>query len=223
MKFFNNFIVGNSADVIRQMSYLYFPKGAKIADLTYGQGVFAKGVDRELYEYHSSDLHKGGENGDCFYDFCDLPYADNSFDVVFFDPPWGCHVFYSHAQDFERAYENRYGGNGEWGGTNHDLKPAQVWQMYEGGLREAARIVKDDGIIVCKCQDGMVGNKQVRYEIRVWHYAVNDLGLRDTAKYVLYYPGHRPIVAKKQKNPRNCVSAFWVFRKSPVKQKRKAK
>ena len=190
------------------------------------------GIDRDKYVYDSSDLYKGGENGDRFYDFRKLPYADASYSVALLDVPWGCHKFYTHAQEYDRAYEGRYGnvdrddkhdGNvGRWGGDEHKLTPAYVWSLYTGGMRECVRILEESGILVVKCQDKMVGQKQRRYEIEVWHYAVDELGLTDVAKYLLYYPGHRPR-NKTQINPRNCVSCFWVFRKGGLGRKHKAR
>ncbi|MDZ4262247.1 MAG: site-specific DNA-methyltransferase, partial [Pseudomonadota bacterium] len=68
------FLSGN-ADVFPQILDLHVPDGAKIADVTYGTGVFWKKVDLTRYELTPSDI---GTGVDCRT----LPYEDGTFDAI---------------------------------------------------------------------------------------------------------------------------------------------
>ncbi len=67
--------VGTNADVFPSILGLHVPLGAKIADVTYGKGVFWKKVRADDYELHASDIATG-------IDCRNLPYDSESFDVV---------------------------------------------------------------------------------------------------------------------------------------------
>ena len=63
------------------MLSLHVPKGSKVADLTYGKGVFRHKVRTEKYDFPPSNIT---DSIDCR----DLPYEDESFDCIVFDPPY---------------------------------------------------------------------------------------------------------------------------------------
>ena len=67
--------VGGNADVFPQILALHIPKGARIADVTYGNGVFWRGVETSEYELVTSDIANG-------VDCRALPYEAASFDAV---------------------------------------------------------------------------------------------------------------------------------------------
>ena len=72
---------GGNAEVFPLILDLHVPDGAKIADVTWGKGVFWRDVDVAKYELHPTDIAGG-------VDCRDLPYADDSFDCVVLDPPY---------------------------------------------------------------------------------------------------------------------------------------
>lgn len=72
---------GGNADIFPQILELHVPDGAKIADVTYGTGVFWKNVDLSRYELIPSDVATG-------VDCRALPYATESLDAVVLDPPY---------------------------------------------------------------------------------------------------------------------------------------
>jgi hypothetical protein len=72
--------VGGNADIFPQILELHVTDGARIADVTYGTGVFWKNVDLSRYEPIPSDLATG-------VDCRALPYAPESLDAVVLDPP----------------------------------------------------------------------------------------------------------------------------------------
>jgi hypothetical protein len=51
--------VGGNAEVFSKILRLHVPKGAKIADITWGRGVFWKHVPPGDYDVHASDLKTG--------------------------------------------------------------------------------------------------------------------------------------------------------------------
>jgi len=73
--------VGTNDEVFPQVVRLYVPPRAKVADVTYGKGIFWKGIDVKQFEFHPTDLNRG-------VDSRALPYQAGSLDVVVFDPPY---------------------------------------------------------------------------------------------------------------------------------------
>ena len=73
--------VGQNARVFADILRLHVPRGSKVADVTYGKGVFWKEVDPTLYTLLASDLKTG-------VDCRKLPYEDASIDSVVLDPPY---------------------------------------------------------------------------------------------------------------------------------------
>ncbi len=73
--------VGTNDEVFPQVVKLYVPPRAKVADVTYGKGIFWKGIDVRQFELHPTDLNQG-------VDSRALPYEAGSLDVVVFDPPY---------------------------------------------------------------------------------------------------------------------------------------
>ena len=72
---------GGNEDLFPRILRLHVPIGARIADVTFGKGVFWKRVDLADYEVYPSDLKTG-------VDCTDLPYPDSSLDAVVLDPPY---------------------------------------------------------------------------------------------------------------------------------------
>jgi hypothetical protein len=76
-------VTGNNADLIAEVAKLYAQGDPKIADLTYGKGVFW----RQCPELNvtCSDLITVPDRP---YDFRDTPYRDATFDIAVLDPPY---------------------------------------------------------------------------------------------------------------------------------------
>src|ERR1700682_404350 len=72
---------GTNDEVLPEVLSLYVPPGSKIADVTFGQGVFWKKDEKNAYKVHPSDIKNG-------IDCRALPYDAASFDCVVFDPPY---------------------------------------------------------------------------------------------------------------------------------------
>jgi hypothetical protein len=146
----------NNADVFPYILELHVPDGARIADVTYGNGVFWRNVDTEKYDFHPSDIASG-------IDCRSLPYEDCSLDVLVLDPPY--------MEGFFRRQNDHKAGGGTHSAfrsyySNGDEMPvgpkwhAAVTDLYFKAGDEAFRVLKKDGVLIVKCQDEVSANRQ---------------------------------------------------------------
>ena len=205
--------VGTNADVFPHVLQLHVKEGAKIADVTYGKGVFWRKVNTTSYDLHISDLATGV---DCRV----LPYENGSLDVVVFDPPYmegffraggttkagaGTHTafrdHYSHGNEKPRQ------GGGKW--------HAAVVDLYVEGGREAWRVLKDKGIFIVKCQDEVSANRQNLTHVEIIN-AYLTVGFSCKDLFVVVRP-NRPGMSRviEQIHARKNHSYFLVFIKVP--------
>lgn len=201
-------------ELFPQVLSLYVPKNSVIADITYGNGVFWKRVNRDDYVVRATDIKTG-------IDCRKLPYEDSSMDCVVFDPPYmhtpGGTAHQNH-QNFELYYHNN-------GTENPTVKYHEaVLDLYYKGAGEAYRVLKPNGVLIVKCQDEVCANKQrlthveIVNELQSKGYFVEDL-------FVLVRM-NRPGVSRilKQNHARKNHSYFLVFRKAkPIKSRTQKK
>jgi hypothetical protein len=78
-------IQGTNADLIAAVARLYLKKGDRVADITFGKGVFWQRINLSDYRFRKSDrITCPGTS----HDFRRLPYPDGYFDAVVFGPPY---------------------------------------------------------------------------------------------------------------------------------------
>lgn len=134
-------VEGTNADLFPHALALYVQPGARIADVTYGRGVFWRNIDASQYDLVPSDLQSG-------IDFRRLPYGPASFDAVVFDPPYmngGKNV----KESIDKCYKND-------GNMCHE----NVVALYLSGILEARRVLCKNGILFVKCQPAVADHKQ---------------------------------------------------------------
>ena len=201
--------VGTNADVFPDVLRLHVKPGAKIADVTYGKGVFWRKVDTAGYDLHTSDIATG-------VDCRALPYDSGSLDAVVFDPPYmegffrngqttkagaGTHAafrdHYSHGHEAPRQ------GGGKW--------HAAVVDLYVDGGREAWRVLKDKGVLIVKCQDEVSANRQNLTHVEIIN-AYLQIGFFCKDLFVVVRP-NRPGMSRviEQVHARKNHSYFLVF------------
>jgi hypothetical protein len=73
--------LGTNADVFERIVQLHVPRGARVADVTFGQGVFWRNIPPKNYKLVPSDIQSG-------VDCRSLPYPDGSFNCAVLDPPY---------------------------------------------------------------------------------------------------------------------------------------
>lgn len=117
---------GSNSGLIKNVVELYFKPGDKIADVTWGKGVFWKDIDLAHFNVLGSDIKTGT-------DFRNLPYKNDSFNHSVIDPPYAR----TNLKGMVDCYNTtRY--------TSHK----EILQLYEDGLRELVRITKEGGFIL---------------------------------------------------------------------------
>ena len=130
-------------EVLPHILSLYVPKGSRIADVTYGRGVFWKRVPKGAYHVMCTDLQSGT---DCR----SLPYGDGTIDCVVFDPPY-MHTPGGTAHARHQNYEAYYRNN-EANGTSKKYHEA-VLDLYFTAAVEARRVLRKEGKYIVKCAD----------------------------------------------------------------------
>jgi DNA modification methylase len=140
---------GDNSEVFPSVLRLHVPRGAKVADVTYGKGVFWKNIPTDEYELLATDIKNG-------IDCRELPYADGEIDCVVLDPPY-MEGLYRQDESIagngtHSAFRDHY-SNGDrpqkLGNKWHDA----VLEFYIKAAIEAKRVLKKKGILIVKCQD----------------------------------------------------------------------
>lgn len=205
--------VGNNADVFPTVLHLHVPEGSKVADVTYGKGVFWRKIDIDKYDLHPSDIADG-------IDCRDLPYENASFDCLVFDPPYMEGFFRSNDSikagagthnAFREHYSNGHEAPRHGGAKWH----AAVVDLYVEGGREAYRVLRDRGVFIVKCQDEVSANRQNLTHVEVINaYAETGFFCKDL--FVVVRP-NKPGMSRllKQVHARKNHSYFLVFVKIP--------
>lgn len=180
--------IGGNSGLIKKVVGLYFNQGDKIADVTYGKGVFWKEVDKTKYQIIGSDIKTG-------IDFRKLPYENKSFNHSVIDPPY--------------ARITNLKGMVDCYNTTRHTTHEDIIQLYQEGLKELKRITRPKGYILCKCQDEIYGGKQQWSHIEIYEIAI-ELGLYAKDLFVLKNT-RRPRPIYKQQHARKNHSYLWVF------------
>ncbi len=205
--------VGTNADIFPKVLDLHVQEGARIADVTYGKGVFWRKIQTEKYDFHPSDISDG-------VDCRDLPYEDESFDCVVFDPPYmegffrtggttkaGAGTHQAFRQHYSHGHEAPTTGGGKW--------HAAVVDLYVAGGKEAHRVLREKGVFVVKCQDEVSANKNNLTHVEIIN-AYADAGFVCKDLFIVVRP-NRPGMSRmlKQIHARKNHSYFLVFIKIP--------
>jgi hypothetical protein len=195
--------VGTNEEVFPDILSLYVPAGSRVADVTYGRGVFWNRVDMDHYDLATSDLGTG-------IDCRDLPYADGDFDAVVFDPPY-MHTPGGTAHNGHQNFEQYYANNND--SPSEKKYHEAVLDLYFRAAREAWRILRPDGTYLLKCQDEVCANKQRLTHVEI----INELATIGFVVEDLFVIVRRnkPGVSRllRQVHARKNHSYFLVFRK----------
>jgi hypothetical protein len=184
---------------------LYVEPGSKVADVTYGKGVFWKQIPKNMYNLKPTDINKG-------IDCRNLPYKDGSMDCVVLDPPY-MHTPGGTAHHNHQNYENYYANNSSNNGNTKKYHDA-ILELYFQAALEAKRVLRAEGIFIVKCIDEVCANRQ-----RLTHVELINEFEKDgfiTEDLFVVVRNNRPGVSRilKQVHARKNHSFFIVFRKS---------
>jgi tRNA G10 N-methylase Trm11 len=205
--------VAGNAEIFPQVLKLHVPVGSKIADVTWGRGVFWKNIDKNDYQVLATDIAMG-------VDCRSLPYEDGSLDCVVLDPPY-MEGFYrknnahkagtgTHAE-LAQAYSNGDEVNSDTQNSGTKKWHAAVTDMYFKASDEALRVLKKKGVLIVKCQDEVSAGKQWFTHVEI----INELEKKGYYSKDLFVVVRRnkPGVSrlKKQIHARKNHSYFLVF------------
>lgn len=200
--------VGTNDKLFPSILSLYVQPGSKVADVTFGKGVFWRKVPEGVYTLFPSDLTTGT---DCR----NLPYGDESLDCVVFDPPYmhtpGGTAHTGH-QNFEDYYKNNL--------ITSDKKYHEaVLDLYFTAAKEAHRVLRKGGIYIVKCQDEVCANRQRLTHVEII-VELQDYGFVTEDLFVLVRNGS-PGVSRMlvQAHARKNHSYFIVFLKPDGKKR----
>lgn len=190
--------VGTNAALFADATRLYLEPGWRVADVTYGKGVFWQQVDSSQYELLATDLASG-------VDLRSLPYADDSVDAVVLDPPY----IYNPKDTVKASLSEPYKVNTTGLGlTTIDA----VIRLYEEGMGEAWRVLRSGGRLFVKCQDQIQSGKQRWVHIELFDFA-RDCTFYPRDLFVLVQKTRPAIRWPVQKHARKNHSYLWVFEK----------
>lgn len=193
---------GTNDQLIADVARLYLADGAVIADVTYGQGRFWKKTDTSRFRFLASDLEPAAP-GVLAADFSSLPYEDDSADVVVFDPP------YIHSPG-AGMYAARYNGGATTTANSH----AGIMAVYQSGMTEAARVLRDGGQLWVKCKDTIASERQCWSHIDI-HEMAKGLGMYARDLFLLVPAAPSTVAAggrwPRQLHARKVHSYLWIF------------
>ncbi len=165
-------------------------------DPTWGHGEFYKdGIEKPEFVY---DLN--GERGVKKADARHLPHKDASLSSIMFDPP------FLHQTGEGSIIKERFG----------DYKTIPLlWKMYSDAIKEFARVLQPNGMLIFKCQDTVSSAMNYFSHVQVMNLAVA-AGFYPKDLFILLAKNRIPQWnQKKQQHARKFHSYFWVFEKRP--------
>lgn len=218
--------LGGNADLFPQILDLYVPDGSRVADVTFGGGVFWSKVDLDRYQLLPTDISMG-------VDARSLPYEDGSLDALVLDPPYmegllRDNVGHKAGAGSHSAFRNYYSNGDEhssqWkrpGGGPAPKWHAAVRELYYYSSLEAWRTLKPGGVFIVKCQDEVSANKQWLTHVEI----INDcaeMGFYCKDLFVVVRSNKVAVSrVKKQEHARKNHSYFLVLIKPRPKRVRK--
>jgi hypothetical protein len=192
---------GTNDQLIAEVARLYLTDGDVVADVTYSSGRFWKKVNLSRYTLLASDLIPHSP-GILAADFRALPYQDGSVDTVVFDPP------YIHSPG-KGMLKDRYNGRA----TTDMITYADIMALYEDGMSEAVRVLRDGGQLWVKCKDTLASERQRWSHITVFELA-DKLGLYARDLFLLVPPAPSSVTTgrwSRQIHARKVHSYLWIF------------
>lgn len=171
----------------------YIAADDRVLDVTYGRGRFWSEWRPTLLVGHDIDP-LFAPHGPA--DFTALPYADHSWDVVVFDPPYKLNGTSAHPSD------TAYGVGGPY------VRAGDRLGALAAGCREAARVARR--VVLVKCQDQVVSGRKVWQTDIATNAVTADPEWRKADRLELF--GSRPQPAgRRQVHSRTTTSTLLVF------------
>lgn len=245
--------LGTNDELFPQILQLYIPEGNKIADVTYGKGVFWKYVPENKYILLKSDIYPDRKLSEpaTISSPIQTSYLSNNTNANGQNRPLNhkisvdilansCNLPYRSATldavVFDPPYMHTPGGTAHVNHQNYEAYYRNnlangsekkyhdaVLELYFLAAQEAYRVLKPKGVYIVKCQDEVCAGKQRLTHVEI----INELftyGFIIEDLFVLLRTG-KPGVSRllKQKHARKNHSYFLVFIKNSLDPRRQRK
>lgn len=198
----------DQTEIINNILFLHVPNHKIDVDITYSTGMFYKdGIVKQPdlkfdINPQADDVVRA--------DSRNLPLQDSSLDCIMFDPPFLATTGKSLSENKNNNIINKRFG----------VYPSEIelHQFYVDTLKECYRVLRQDGILIFKCQDKISSGKQYMSHVFIVNEA-EKIGYYTKDLFILLAKNR--IVAdwqvKNQKNARKFHSYFIVFQKCKKK------
>ena len=198
----------DQSEIIENILSLYVPQGYSDCDCTYSKGNFYKNTGITEPEYKFDILPQTEDTVQASAD--NLPLESDSINCLMFDPPFLATTGKSLTSD-----DNNNVINKRFGVFPNET---ELHTFYVNTIRETYRVLKDNGILIFKCQDKISSSKQYMSHCFIWSEAIK-AGFYPKDLFILLAKNR--LVAdwqlKNQKHARKFHSYFWVLEKSDRK------
>lgn len=194
----------NEQEIIRDILYLHAEGKYIDCDPTFSVGNFYKdGLPKPKYRYDKTPQIEGVIEASSDK----LPLENESIDTLMFDPPFVIGgATYNESKEGSCVIAKRF--------TQFESFD-ELKQMYSDSLKEFARVLRKNGIVIFKCQDCNSSAKQhfshcwVMYEAMKFGFYPKDL--------FILCAKNRINDGRKQQHARKYHSYFFVFKKQKCK------
>lgn len=173
----------------------------KILDCTYNTGKMWK---KSSYKPVRMDINADLEL-DIVGDFTKMPFENESFDIIVFDPP---HLPTNAAsENSSKIWEKQYGITSEGEGREGD----NVNGMFLPFLKEAKRVLKHGGIVLAKIAD-LVHNHRQQFQQVDFINAVREVGMTPCDMMIKCDPNAGNLTSSKWKNVKHLRKShcYWI-------------
>lgn len=213
--------VERNSEVFPKVLDLHVPTDSKVADVTYGKGVFWKKVQPDAYDVYGTDLDpEKSPTGDSVdareaHDYWDKK-GELPFDCVVLDPPYAEGFFRRNKEMLagggsHSTFRKNY-SNGEVVDTRGSKYHQAVLDLYCEAGAEAVRMLKGDGTLIVKVQDEVSANTQELTHIQITDFFERELDLYTKDLFVVVR-SNKPAVSgmQNQIHARKNHSFFMVY------------
>lgn len=194
----------SNEEILRNIIELYVPSRRIELDPTYSKGNFYKTnvIDEPILKFDIFPQREEVVQADCR----NLPLKDCSVSSIVFDPPFLATKGKSLVVDSSANIIAR----------RFSVFPTEkeLHRFYVESLKELHRVLKDDGILIFKCQDKVSSGKQYFSHVFICNEAER-IGFSAVDLFVLLAKT-RLVAAwqRKQRHARKFHCYYWVFKKN---------
>jgi SAM-dependent methyltransferase len=201
----------DQSEIIKWILQLHCPSGVIDLDPCYSVGNFYKktGIKEPVHKFDIIPQKEGVKQASAD----NLPFKNEEFDCIMFDPPF----LATKGKSLKEDNENNNAINRRFGVFPTEK---ELFEFYDRSLKEFYRILKQNGTLIFKCQDKVSSAKQYLSHVLIINEAIK-IGYYPKDFFVLLAKNR--IVAdwqlKNQQHARKFHSYFIVFKKEKCKIK----